>query len=503
MKICFIAQRRFVYVVQAMALAFKNKWGATQFCGYVDTRPSFDYLKSQKEVEYTKLLLDPEIHARYKDEALDLTYLKKIEDEYGLPNLWPYLEIDRLIRRGLLVKEYPHDQAPYTHEEMMRILQVKIKAIIKFLDEEKPDALVVSVITDLASLFLYRIAQKRNIKVCFIQTSRVDSQYSISENIEGASYIEETFKKIQQGVGSYPELQKKAGEFIRTFYENPYPYRPIDTPKGRSVGNKRQFSFLLPNNILRSLWWNSKIFFDFFFNKHKDDFDVIKPWNQILDKIKRKIRILSAYGGLYEKVDARDNYAYFPLHVEPEMSSDLYAPFYKDQIWLIKQTARSLPINYKLYVREHPAMFGYRARRFYKELKKIPNVKLINPLEPNLNLIKNAKLAITISGSSGWEALLLKKPVICFGNSLYTALPMVKKCRAIEDLPHLIKEQVEKFNYDEKALVDFVTAIYKESVNVDLVQIWMIEGDSQMAKKELAVIPLVNLMAEKLGLIAK
>ena len=90
----------------------------------------------------------------------------------------------------------------------------------------------------------------------------------------------------------------------------------------------------------------------------------------------------------------------------------------------------------------------------YKELKKIPNVKLINPSEISFNLTKAAKIIITINGTAGWEGVLLKKPVITFGNLFFNKLPMVKKCEAIGDLPYLMKEQLENYHYDEKKIIE-------------------------------------------------
>ncbi len=145
-------------------------------------------------------------------------------------------------------------------------------------------------------------------------------------------------------------------------------------------------------------------------------------------------------------------------------------------------------------------MYGYRPRSFYKELKKMPNVKIINPSAKSFGLTHNAKLITTIAGTAGWEAVCFKKPVITFGDTHYNALPMVKRCRAIEDLPYLIKEQLENFVHDEAALVNFVTAAYKESVDSDLVAIWEGEAAVRVKERRQELLPLVGYMAEKLNL---
>lgn len=76
MKACFLLQRRFAYIGHKMALILKEKYGVNEFCGYVYTRPSFEFLKEQKSINYTSLLLDEDLHETYKSENL-------IQDTYN------------------------------------------------------------------------------------------------------------------------------------------------------------------------------------------------------------------------------------------------------------------------------------------------------------------------------------------------------------------------------------------------------------------------------------
>ncbi len=502
MKACFFLQRRFVYVGHAMALTFQKKYGINEFCAYITVRDGFEFLKSQKDIKYTGLLLDEDIHKQYKAEPLDLNYLKNLEQEYGIPNLWPYISVDRVVRYNQLVREYPYNTPKYTHEEMMRMAQVTAKAIIKFLEKEKPDFICLSIVGSLGSMLLYHIARKKGIKTLLVRNSCVGTRFSITENYNSIEPVEKAFDEIQKNNAPYREYIRQAEKFLKEFREKPSPYSAVVTPKARQINRRRQFAFLLPYKIFKSVFWVIKIFNDYLFDKNRDDYGYskIKPWHYLLDRIKRKIRVLIGFDDLYDEIDLSEDFAFFPLQYEPEVSTMLYAPFYMDQLWLIKQIAQSLPLHYKLYIKEHPVMFGYRPRRYYKELKKIPNVKLIKPDVISFDLVKNAKLIATNTGTPGWEATLFKKPVITFGDASYNKLHMVKRCRAIEDLPQIVKEQLENFDYDEKSLINFIAAIYKESADVNLIQLWSVEGGSKMEKKEKKLVPLVDLIAEKLNL---
>lgn len=59
---------------------------------------------------------------------------------------------------------------------------------------------------------------------------------------------------------------------------------------------------------------------------------------------------------------------YFPLQVEPDRNLLLGAPDFTDQINSVIQIAKSLPVGYKLYVKEHPGQNRtWREISYYKK----------------------------------------------------------------------------------------------------------------------------------------
>jgi hypothetical protein len=218
------------------------------------------------------------------------------------------------------------------------------------------------------------------------------------------------------------------------------------------------------------------------------------------DKLKRKTRGLIGYSDLYSDIQANENYAYFPLHYDPEMSTLLYAPYYTDQAQVVKAVARALPIDMFLYVKEHPGMVGYRTRDFYKEILKVPNIKLIRPDLNGSELLKNTKITLTITGSGGWESILLKKPVITFGDVFYNDVPGVKRCRGYEELPYLIKEQLQDWKHNEKSLVDFVSALLEESIPGDYIHLWVNSDSYEEIRNDEGIKKLSEALTKKLDL---
>lgn len=489
-------QRRFAYLGHNIAVLLKEQYGLKDFCGFVLHRPSYNFLKSQTDINYTNLLLEEEIHKNFKKAKLDIDYLRWLEKEYGIPNLWPHLTVDRVIISNQLVREYPYDASPYTYEEMLKILQVKAKAILDFLEKERPDFIFISVVGSVGMSLLYHIAKKKNIKVWVVLPTSIKSTYTLSEHY---AHFTEAEKKMFGGVNEPSAASiEKAKQFIQNFRNHPVPYYDESSPQKQPVSRYKQMKFLLPHNILKVCQWTVKYILYHYQSDERHDYTYHGPFNYIKDGIKRKLRNLVGNSDLYDKFNPADDFAFFPLHYEPEISLLLQAPFFTDQLHTIKIIARSLPVGCWMYVKEHPQMVPYRPRSFYKQLKKIPNVKLLPPSITSFQIIPHAKLVLVITGTAGWEATLLGKPVITFGEIFYNKLSFVGKCPKIECLPFTIKNLLKNPQYDENELIRCVAAIMDESADVNLQYLWEHENDITKIKK--GVEPLADLLAKKLGL---
>jgi len=496
MKACFLLQRRFAFLGHKIAVELKKRYSVDEFCAYVYLRSRYDFLKSQTDIHYTELLLDEEIHKKYADEKLDYQYLADLEKKFGLPFLWPYIAIDRVLMHGQLIREYPHDAPLYSYEDMLRILQVKAKAIIDMLEKERPDFVFISVVGGMGSMLLYHVAKKKGIKVIDVTGTRIMGLNALSEDFRHFSWADKLFADFENGRA--PNTHRlEAENFLAKFRAAPTPHNFEADPDRQQIHRREHMRFILPKNAWKATRWFLELTGNYL--KHRvRDYDDETPWNYLKDKIKRKFRSLIGYEDLYDTPDWDEDFAFFPLHVEPEISTMLHAPYFTDQSWLIRQIAKSLPVSFRLYVKEHPGMVGFRTRRFYRELKKMPNVKLIHPSIKSFKVLENVKLVTTITGSTGWEACLFKKPVITFGDVFYNSLPQVKHCRTIEDLPNMVKDCLENFHHNEDQLINFISALLAESVTTDIQDLW--NNTKPTEETERALRPLVDLLAKKVGL---
>jgi hypothetical protein len=151
----------------------------------------------------------------------------------------------------------------------------------------------------------------------------------------------------------------------------------------------------------------------------------------------------------YNKADYSKKYVYFPLHYQPEASTIVCAPKYEKQLFFIDSWAKGLPADTVLYVKEHYAILGNRDLSFYKELKKYPNVILIDPWESSRKLIENSVAVTTLTGTAGWEAMLLRKPVFLGGDIFFSNAPGVIKTNDIFENYIALFKEYEKPSRDD------------------------------------------------------
>lgn len=497
-KICLFLQRRFAYIGHAMALHMQELEPGTEFCGIVSQRSSMEFLRNQTDIHYASLVLEEDIHARLFAEPLDMDYLRRLEDDYGIPNLWPYLYADRVVMHSQLVREYPYDVPLLSETDMLRRLQVTAKAVIELLETERPDAVVTSVIGSVASMLLYHIAKKKGIRTIHIEFARIGNRIAFSEDYRTFTWVKEKFEEIARGRNS-PQ-QEAARRFLETFRSAPMHYDEETMPEFyANSGRLAQIRFLNPKRLLRSIPFHARIFLHDLRRMRRFDYTDIPVWFALWDLLKRKVRGLRGYTDLTSRPDWKERFAYFPLHIEPEVATMLYAPFYTNQAEIIRIAARSLPVGMPLYVKEHPGMAGYRTRAFYKQLVKIPNVRLIHPRISGLDLAKASSLTIAITSTNAWESILFKKPVITFGDVYYNDIPGVKRCRGFEDLPALVKGQLEEWRHDEETLAAYVSALLEDSVEVDFSAMWNRSASVEEIRADAGMQALSRLLLEKVG----
>jgi hypothetical protein len=135
-------------------------------------------------------------------------------------------------------------------------------------------------------------------------------------------------------------------------------------------------------------------------------------------------------------------YAYFGLHMQPESSIDVWAPFYSNQLAVVESLARAMPPSHRLMVKIHKSDLGRFTRAQLLQLRELPGVDLVHPLADSRAFVDGSSLTFTIQGTIGLESALLGKPVITMGESAIELFPNVSRIGELSGLPALVRRKL-------------------------------------------------------------
>lgn len=121
---------------------------------------------------------------------------------------------------------------------------------------------------------------------------------------------------------------------------------------------------------------------------------------------------------------APHGFVYFPLHLQPELTTAALGGKFHDQMLALETLRRLLPSDIVLVVKENPKQRHYqRDPSFFTRLANLSNTVLVGRTTSSESLIRHALITATITGTAGWEAMKGGKPVLTFGRAWYRSLP--------------------------------------------------------------------------------
>jgi hypothetical protein len=143
-------------------------------------------------------------------------------------------------------------------------------------------------------------------------------------------------------------------------------------------------------------------------------------------------------------------FIYVPLHYAPEIADMYFGADYDHHEAFISYLSKHIPSDCQLYVKDHVSMWGRRPAYFYQNLSMLYNVKIIDPAVSTFDLIKAARATLTVTGTAGWEAYLIGRPVVVLGDVFYNFLPGVLHCPVNRDFFKNLTDYLENFKASEK-----------------------------------------------------
>ncbi len=317
---------------------------------------------------------------------------------------------------------------PVSYAEIPGLLQQFFEKIFAV---EQPVAVLYEQVSNCFAIGAYEQSLRARIPFCSLCPSRIAGRIEISMTgaIEDFVRVGEIYKSADPGAISQEALDI-AANYIRTIDQQVPDYMK---PKslGHMIGelsiSKKYLRMEKFRHVLRS--WRYR-------TRHKVDCalafqhgDPIKLSKAFLKRAFLR-RMRSRFVAKYYQTKVRDEpYLLYPLHFHPEASTSVLAADFIDEMSVIRAISFRLPTGMKLYVKEHPSAIALQPRSFYKQLDALPNVHLLSAGLPAKELARRSKGVICLTSTLGFEAAVLNKPVITFGDVLYGYFPNVRMIR--------------------------------------------------------------------------
>lgn len=398
-----------------------------QLFGIIDSEEAINnFFQNQKIVKFSKLWY---LYEHISLKKPDVDYLRTIEEKYHL-NIWSIAYTDRYFYNKF---NRFHN---FQHDEILSLLEQECRLFEKIISETKPDYIITNTITHHYQYLFYKMCTTKEIPVLTLEPLRFANRWIVTN---GTMYDLDhtTFLKNFQNQANYTndEINQLAKSTGKIQIEKKL------SPKKISLHYKIKaiFNFLFfPRNLESSKRFSS-------YGRNRKNI-LLKGTARIFI-LKKKLRESFLKHNSFLSIPENIPFVYYPLHLDPERVLLMGAPYYVDQIGVITNIAKSLPVGLKLYVKEHPNMKdqGWREKSFYKQILELPNVELIHPNVPSEELLDKCKLVITIRGTTSLEAIQHGKPSIVFKADIgHSMLPSIHILKNIEELPIAILQSLKK-----------------------------------------------------------
>jgi hypothetical protein len=401
-----------------------------------------------------------DVMARAAQGAPDLGRLRALEEALGDPVLWSALLADRRVSLGRNATFRQEYQPRYDHDRMLRILEETAAALERLFDEVRPDVVASFICVTVGDYIGYLIARARGIPFLNLRPTRIANYVHFADTVLEPSARITAAYRARRARRTGDAWQGRAAEYIGRVRTGDARYEGVlEPPAPRRAGLVARAARLA--GALGAGYGADA-------DTHHDPEYLRALWHaKVVGPLRRaRVRRLSTPdGGGPERP-----YALFPLHTEPEVTLLVYSPACRNQIEVVRNLARSLPVGMEVRVKEHPAALGKRPLSYYRRLLEIPNVRLVDPALPSRPLVEGARLVATVAGSIGLEAAFRARPVLLFGHAPYEILPatMVRRVADPDAAPSDVHDLIAHHAHDETALEDYVAAVMAESAPVDL-----------------------------------
>lgn len=496
----------------AIARHLRDAYGFTRFSGFSTADYHAKWVRERKDhdVNFDDIIVLPDLwREAMRNPRPNPARLRELEEHYG--PLVRYVIADRNIGHQFLpmtiLPDCAFNKAVTRNPDVAKMaLQLLFDRFEEIFSKSRPDVLFCQVVAAAPSYVACAVAQRHEVPFLVLGKTKLDDRhhfsrtalmqtdaaarkffsgdYSVSPQIWDR--YEESSKKPRHtdhydadlrnhakrhGTGGYKPLLDHLLQLpvvLKTIADEKYEVR-----KGRklAVVDPRE-----PTRLENWLWeWRVK-----------------RNFKRLLDR------------NIFTRKIPDGDFAFFPLSVTPEASTCIVAPHLADQLVAVDACVRSLPLDWKLVVKDHLPMCGRRTPDFYQRMLDTGRIVLLDPTIRSTEVLDRARVTITIAGTSGWEALLLGGAVVTLGPAWYLATGLAAYCPHAELLPSAIRRALElreRIPAEERKnrLAGMLQCLFDESFPFPWKLMWQNLTDEEMREAE----PTWKMIAAKIAQVSR
>jgi hypothetical protein len=369
----------------------------------------------------------------------------------------------------------------FNHQERVRLYHNMLIYWLGVLEHCQPDFVVFHTTPhEIYDYVLYALCQYKGIKTMFFQPTampnlllpleKINTQSAFllaaygtlldqDENVEprisarSEDYIQKIMGSYEDGMSPAMKIHFQAEQGERVPHIDPLPFQPEKKNRELNRWYKMIRPIIKPILPVLRYWYpirrnylRLKRFLTepiellpSYKRRGKKYEEQLTKIEHILARIKNRFRPLqrrrtlstlrTVYESHVQEVSLDTPYIYVPLHYQPEKTTSPEGGVFVSQRMMVDLLSKCIPPNWLVYVKEHPVQLSIGNRKakghqgripaFYDDIAALPNVKLISLAHDSFVLIDHAQAVATVTGTTGWEAVIRGKPALIFGHAWY------------------------------------------------------------------------------------
>ncbi|HSH03954.1 MAG TPA: hypothetical protein VLL52_15670 [Anaerolineae bacterium] len=467
-----------------MVKIWQNEYGWGGFGGVLAEKgmPVGDYMKTQTDVQYDYVDVFDELEEQALHYSVDYQRLKLWEERLDCP-LWQLVIADRQLGRAFVKGALLPDTKLVkisNHEMMQRFVLYFLDFFEERLQLMKPDAVFCIAVASLPSLALTKVCEYLQIPHYTVRPLRIDNKFVILKNsvFDQFTHAEKYYEAWRTGKLDVPPISAEARSVLSKFQMEQPPRPDYEITSQKRLKQQSEFNWLKVGGYIS--YWGVGAFYLWLRGVWQGESYLRQeqPLSKFYAKTKNLLALKQS-GRYWDDLPplGEEPYVLFPLHMNPEASTMIYAPNFVDQEIVIANLVKNLPLTHKLYVKEHPIMVGRRPRGFYDSLRQWPNVRVVIANADSFELIRYSDLVTVITGTMGWEAILMGKPVLTFGRCFYSGIGLSTYCTDWEQMGDEIYKLITGVNAvtgveRQERLELFIMALLQNSFPLSTAAMW-------------------------------